>query len=75
MQRVILELSLVIDDKQVPWNMIALLCTQDSLYEDKLRQKKEWNFFSLFVLAAVSVAEGTVKKKSRVIFQTKRKEN
>ncbi len=37
MQHVILELSLVIDDKQVPWNMIALLCTQDSLYEDKLR--------------------------------------
>lgn len=57
---VILEVSLVIDDKQVPWNMIALLCTQDSLHEDKLQQKKEKKSFffpQMLAIAAVNVAE------------------
>lgn len=46
--------------------MIALLCTQDSLCEDKLSQKRNETCFSLFAFAAVNVAEGTVTKKSRV---------
>lgn len=45
--------------------MIALLCTQYSLYEDKLRHKKEMKLvFSLFAFAALNIAEGAGKRKA-----------